>query len=241
MTAQNLIVQPQASYLITDTAHYLADGTVVMFGPKTSELHFGDPVFGPPASAVYSLTGCLGTEHINPLLQHASLRDMNDVVAVLPEVMRLATKMAREAKRFDGVHTGNAIAMAIAGYDRILDRSYGLFITNECTLQVEKGYCDPYKVVSMSVLKQGQGNFLFEGVNLADPAQFDPVKQGGELLDSQRLDPWDDDDGKKFVGVGGQGIVTEVTPHRINYHIVRNWPDRVGKKIDCSLANELAA
>lgn len=230
MTALSLIVQPHAAYLLTDTASYLADGTVVAFAPKVTELHFGGIQVGSPsASAAFAVTGIISAENVKAVLATLPIADVNDLLAFLPAVVQGISVAIPNMPRAPGVSDEQGMLLALALWDAGAGRPYGFLIGNEASHLVEEGHMKPFELVRMSEYVMRQGGFPI-GTAFADPAVFDPIRDGGALLDAQRDDPFGDDE-TQFCGVGGQGVLTEIGAAGIRYHLLRSWPDKVGERI----------
>ena len=231
MTAMNLIVQPHAAYLITDTAYYLADGTVVEFAPKVTELNFGPLVAGPPARAAFALTGIVSPDHVKAELATVAAADMRDVLDVLPDIMRRLSSALPSAQRAPGVGSECDVLLALAMWDEATGKPYGFLIGNEASNPVLKGQMPPFQLTRMKHYVIGRATHGFpDGHDFSDPSRFDPISEGGALLDDQRADPFGDD-ATQFTGVGGQGVLTQIGAAGIRYHLLRSWPDRVGERI----------
>lgn len=230
MTAMSLIVQPHAAYLLTDTAYYLADGTVVGFAPKVTELIFGPVVTGPPARAAFALTGIITPDHVKAKIAKREIGDIRDFIDALPAIVRDLSAAIPSANRAPGVSDEDSILLALALWDDASATPYGFLIGNETCPPVAAGQMEPFRVVRMNNYVLQQGCFNWVGVDWSNPEQFDAIRDGGDLLDAQRADPFGDDV-TQFCGVGGQGILTEIGPGGVRYHLLRTWPDRVGERI----------
>lgn len=230
MTAMSLIVQPQAAYLLTDTAHYLADGTAVAFKPKVAEFTLGPIAGAPPAKAAFALTGVVSVEHVQTVCADCGWASIGDVLAGLPDLIRHLTKLLKTALYAPGVGDERSILLALALWDDATGRPDGYLIGNPSCAPVREGHMRPYQLVRMRNYVLARANPSFAGLDYSDPARFSPRRDGGTLLDDQRADPFGDDV-TQFTGVGGQGVLTEVGPQGVRYHLLRDWPDRVGEKI----------
>ncbi|RSU58926.1 hypothetical protein BRX36_19875 [Sphingomonas sp. S-NIH.Pt1_0416] len=230
MTAMSMIVQPHAAYFITDTAFYLGDGTVVSFGPKVHELNFGPLVGGAPATAAFAMTGIITPQHVTDTLQRLGVTDLKGVWDALPSVIRQFSAALPNAHRAPGVGDDNTILLALAFWDHGTSRPYGYLIGNEHCEPVLKGQMEPFQPIAMKAYVMRRLTGGFDGFDYDDPAQFDPIRDAGALLDDQRDDPFQDT-GERFTGVGGQGVLTEISAAGVRYHLLRTWPDKVGERI----------
>lgn len=229
MTALSMIVQPHAAYLLTDTAFYQADGTVVSFGPKVTEVQIGTSLFGPPAKAAFALQGVVLPDTVKAVIAHFSLRDVADLIAALPVIVEGCSIAAREKTYDPAVGADRSMLLALALWDDSAQRPYGVLIGNETCMPVREGHMKPFTVVRMRNYVQQRATKVGE-VDYSDPAVFNPHRDGGALLDDQRADPFGDDE-TRFTGIGGQGILTEISGAGVRYHLLRNWPDKVGERL----------
>jgi hypothetical protein len=165
---------------------------------------------------------------VKAVFDHLQLPNIAAVLQALPEIMRgLAVTAKQKDAKFG---CGDSVLMTLAIWDDATRRAYGFVIGNETCSPVVKGHLEPFKLVKMLHYVQQLGNFEFEGVDHSDPAQFDPVVDGGRLLDAQRLDPFGED-GMEFCGIAGQGILTTISAAGIGYKVLRTWEDKVGERI----------
>lgn len=232
MTAMSLIVQPQAAYLLTDTAHYLADGTVVAFKPKVAELTLGPIAGGAPATAAFALTGVISVAHVQAACAGCGWASIGDVLAGLPDLVRHLTQQLATASYAPGVGDDRSMLLALALWDASANRADGFLIGNPSCAPVREGHMRAYELVRMRNYVLARANPSFAGLDYSDPALFDPLVDGGTLLDDQRADPFGDDV-TQFAGVGGQGVLTEVGPAGVRYRVLRTWSDRTGDRLAC--------
>lgn len=228
MTAMSLFVQPHAAYLLTDTAFYRDDGTVLHFGPKVTEIHFGDPVFGPPSRMAIASTGIIGPDHIQAVLKESGCKDMVDVLDALPVIVRGLDAALPNMRRAPGV-TDASILISVAMCDDG-GRPFGYIIGNERSRAVEGGHIPPFELVGTRQYVMAHAGKTEPGFEYFDPTKFNASVDAAQLLDNQRADPFGTDE-CRFTGVGGQGILTEVSPRGVRYHLLRTWDDRLGQRI----------
>lgn len=63
--------------------------------------------------------------------------------------------------------------------------------------------------------------------DFCDPACWNPARDGADLMEAQRADPFD-----FGIGVGGQAILTCVDKSGISHQVIKAWPDRPFQPID---------
>lgn len=233
MTAMSMIVQPHGAYFVTDTAYYLADGTVTKFGPKVTEVNFG-PIVGPPAYAAFAMTGVMLPEHLMSMLGKCGVTDLRGVWEALPAIVRGFSEALPTAHRAPGMSDDSDVLLAFAFWDHASNRPYGYLIGNELCSPVRDGLMEPFQAVAMKSYVMRRLTKVDADFPYHEPAAFDPPRDAGALLDDQRDLPFEADGGA-FTGVGGQGMLTHIGPAGVRYHILRTWPDEVGTPIPVTM------
>ena len=225
MTAANLIVQPHAAYLITDTAAYLPDGTVTHFQAKAIELPFA--LMQPAAMC---LTGNLFPQEIMPIVAKYG-NSASELVTNLPRILEAGERIL---DRRGLPRDQQSIYMAVAAYDVASQRTYGAVIGNgdyifaagytPRSIQYVRFHVSADHVQMVERLKLPQDPAL--GIDYANPQQFNVERDAAVLLEQQRSEV---EEGRSIIG--GQGIVTRVDSNGPKSFAVCEWPDRVGERI----------
>lgn len=228
MTAMNVFTQPQAAYFLTDTAVYTGDGIVTQFAPKVMEMFFRDDLTTGVAHAAFSMTGCLLPAQMAECLRTLGAETLGDMLRELPALFSYVCSHLATAPRSNNVNE-NCIAMAIAAY--LPDRGPMAWVIANEDHPFPADCYEPFTLqpIREYIMRTNQAGFV-ENLMPGDPASFDPIADGGKLLAAQRLDPFGTDDDPYFA-IGGSGVLTEIGPGGIRYHLLRAWPDRVGERI----------
>jgi hypothetical protein len=222
MTACNLIVQPQAAYLLTDTACYTADGIVTHFQPKVIELTHA--IVEPAAIA---FTGNAFPQEMTAALERLGPASASALLPALPDLIADAERIVR-GRMPPGQRP--SITLLIASFNRATIRPAGHIISNDPSMFLPGSGYVPMTVRAMDWKAHVDHAAAFGGQRrLSDPRQFDAVGDGARLLEQQRREP---NDGDNFPIIGGQGLLTKVDIYGVQTRTICEWQnDTVGARI----------
>ncbi|WP_333605976.1 hypothetical protein [Novosphingobium sp.] len=230
MTAMNLIVQERAktAFLLTDTAYFdVASGAITAFGPKVHGI-----VIGEGAYAAVATSGRLFLRHMRPHLEAIRASTLREFLAAMPEAFRAAEA---ESLTEGG---GGSCAAVIAAFDRAGRRAYGWGIGNNTMAFRAR----PYSLVPTKKYLTGfdeDKHPALADADFCDPECWNPMADGGRLLEAQREDDFDLSLGFSAPAVGGQAVLTRVDGAGISHITLKTWPDRVGCPIDLTKGDRL--
>lgn len=227
MTALNLIVQrrARAAFLLTDTARYDRHGRVKGFGSKVLELRVAGRVSG--AIATTGMTS-------QPFLERrlSELR-AESVDALLPGIEKAFCETEADLIA-DGMPARcgmDWLAACVALFDQDAGRPWGYRIANNRLLFPLSEYPAPYKLRPCERSLTRCADDGPHGVDVRDPRQWNPERDGAALLEAQRADLFGIEP-DTYHGVGGEGILTRVDVAGVTSKRLVAWPDRVGRRIE---------
>jgi hypothetical protein len=212
MTAMNVWTQPGAAYLLTDSAFYTPDGKILAFGEKMIDVT-GD------FRAAMAPTGALLPHWLIEAVSDIDADSFGQFLSFLPSVLRRLEKRA----------PGDTMAMAVIGFHEGAQEPSAYLLGNDHGA-IPEPYV-PYTVAEVAHHFSGCAHTAFDReVDFADPASFDPERDGLTLIEAQRRDPFEDVEGSPY-RIGGHAILTRLDRGGITHKILREWPDVVGERI----------
>jgi hypothetical protein len=231
LTAINALALGSRAYLLTDTAAYRFDGVVRHFVSKVATL---------------SHLGCaLATRGALPALQAAveALRpciSFDEVVSTGPALL----SEAYEAGEFDpGGGSEAEFDLVLAGYSTDRRRAEAHTLSS-----LQNGDVPPFTLQRLDLIMApapDAGDLVRAGIIAR--GQFrapDPAAGLLRIMKIQRVTPGPAGsalpDSKEYV-VGGAAVLTEITAAGTLQRVLHRWDDTIGKKIQPTEAERLAA
>lgn len=224
MTMLNAWRSDKAAYLLTDTAHYEDDGTVIEFSPKV--------VVHELAPAAFAFTGC--GLHPGRFAEQIAIETLDavELIRALPDVLRahLAWADATDPEREHGF----GVAAAIFNYDTERPEIW------RCDTCHDWGAPQTFTAFNLSSAinsrevggkEWGPGEMLGRPVDVTDELSFDPVKDGRILAEMQRKLPAPLPNGARGCLVGGQVVLTRVDMGGARHEVLVDWQDSIGRPI----------
>ncbi|MCF8708351.1 hypothetical protein [Rhizorhapis sp. SPR117] len=221
MSMANLIVQPDAAYIATDSGYFRKDGTIIGFYPKAMELA--------DQSIAIASVGSLHLGYLARELQKWPDRkgwSQIEMLARLPGIVK-------DAYASSGLDNSERWSRFVIGfYSHKLQRALGMtFFTADSGGPSDKKpwVLYPAPVVLMPLLAMGE---VYDGpVNLADPSFFDPHRDVMPMVEAQRrkCGGWGGI-AEGCSAVAGEIVLTAVTRDGITHTVLHEYPDQVGQK-----------
>ena len=222
MTAFNIVAQPDAAYIINDTAHYDHECVIRAFAPKTVVLTHA--LLEP---AAISVCGAISARDLIAIISDLDISSGSQAIRDLGKIHARAMDVVR-AKGRDPVAEG--VWLALATFDMRTGRAAGHVIAGDAGFgglnappytpgTVNGGALGHYVTCDWQTEFGPQHNF-------SDPRQFSAFRDGQRMLEAQRRTVTD-----RFSVVGGQGVVTRVSRRGVESFVVCQWPDKIGERI----------
>lgn len=222
MTAFNVIAQPDAAYLINDTAHYDADLVIRAFAPKTVTL-----TYALQEPAALSVCGAISWMDVAKIIDEMGISSGSQAIRDLGKIHARAMDVVRANGR-DPVAEG--VWLALATFDMRTGRAAGHVIAGDAGFGgVNAPPYTPCTVVGGALGHYVSCDWQTEfgpQHKFADSQQFSAIRDGQRMLEAQRRAVTD-----RFSIVGGQGVVTRVSRRAVESFVVCQWPDKIGERI----------
>ena len=223
MTAINCFTQPDAAYLLTDGAVTERDGTLADIGRKVHLL--------PDLRMAVAWSGRLLHDNLEAAVDVST--DQARALASLPRACQRLVAINQQdlpgATSADEV--GVRLHAAIWSDEKDEPQIWAVHSDNH---RFGPRY-PPYSLVRLSMTLDSMPEQLTEifgrPVNLASPESFSAMVDGVTLLEAQRKEPWIHDDGALVFAIGGHGALTAVSRTGVDYHVLCEWPDKIGEPI----------
>jgi hypothetical protein len=222
MSALNGIVQPGAVYLLTDGATYRWNGVVRDIGPKVITLEAAQMAIG--------WSGCGVRANLEKAIKRSGARSRAEVMAVLPWIVRdhVGRNIAREPE-CNPADLGLSLLIALWNNGPEL---YALH-SDQVVIGPNLPAFRPIKMQAYLDIEPTVATSIFgRQVNPLDPASFDAAVDGLAVIEHQRRQPFEDANGDRRFMVGGFAQLTTVSAAGIETRVLREWPDKVGRKIE---------
>lgn len=223
MSLANLIVQPHAAYLYTDSGYFTADGVILKLEHKIM----------PFPEQSLAIAG-VGAGKLNPSLlfdemERLGMRELDQMT-----FLRRFRSLVREScpDDVDGADREDRRYM-IGLYSHQHERAMGLTIF---TPGMGPDGKEPYQYhpadIVIAPMVPPADAFGGREINVTVPSSFDPVSDGLALVDAQRrkVSGWSHGaaDGSR---VAGDIMLTEVSAQGLRFELLRTHSDRIGEKV----------
>lgn len=216
MSISNLVVQPDAAYLLTDTAWLKSDGRILCFAPKV--IHF------PEQCAAVSCCGQQGFAAIDVVEEYHRSGKQFSFDGFLGTVRDIyALKGYDEAE--------HAMIWTAAYYSKSHERPFGFSFTTHPSGGGD-GY-EPWRWYPKTslILPFVQPSAVFGAgtsrVRLSDPKQFDPLNDFMKFAHQQREHRYEGG----WRGVGGEVFLTRAGSGGLRHWNLHDFGDREGDVI----------
>lgn len=219
MSVANIIVQGDRAHLLSDSGFWHDDGRLASLQPKVIEL--------PKLRAAISTRGYVWASELQAEIEHAAPRTIAALLAKLPECV-----IAAEAAYCRDQSEREKSSVYMVYYDPIRQRCAGAFLTTRADI-LPTGY-SRYTVIPVTDCFAPGCNareVLGRDVDVRNPASFDPIGDGLQLVAAQRRDPI------AVAALSGSGAaagdirLTTVSAAGVSTRVIGGWPDVVGERI----------
>jgi hypothetical protein len=214
MTAANLVVRERAAYLLTDSATYRPDGTIIDLKPKV--------IASPELRVAIATAGVVWGTMDAVIRRWLGMRRSSDEAASAIPMLIAMLRADRDAD-----YRRRGVSM-----DEKAWPPQGVFRLVAATWSAERRRPEGYTACSRGWLPQGPTERFIQppedgGLDVYG-ADFDPERDGLALLEAQRgfVDA--------YAGhiVGGTAYLTTVSECGVTTTVLREWPDEIGRRIE---------
>ncbi|QTH20809.1 hypothetical protein HRJ34_21170 [Rhizorhabdus wittichii] len=233
MTAINVLLQPTAAYLITDSATTDSNGVLIDIRSKVTVLsRFRAAIAWTGAGPIHAAGQA--DRRISEALVSKGVSSQAELLAALPLI---AAEMHAENAAYIDTGHDTAVSVFVALWSK-KRREPQLWACHGDQSVFGPSYV-PYSMVRLrqyvtcppDVDPDGWCRAAFgRVVDFADPKSFRPSVDGVALLEAQRhiregIGVWGG------YSVGGSANLTTVSAKGIRERVLKTWPDKVGEKI----------
>lgn len=220
MTACNGLVQSSAAYLLTDGAYFDDDHRVMAIARKVWSF--------PHQRLAIAWHGRASYYELEDALAERGANTQAGILGALPDVAR----QMHESNLRAAPQQSSGIGLLIALWDEAAAEPQLWAIESDAT-RFGPRYV-PFALVRLRHRLDTDDDevaaIFGRRLVLENAADFDVERDGLRLLEAQRLDPWDDPDGRHY-GVGGFAQLTRVDADGVHSKTLKLWPDRIGERI----------
>ncbi len=226
MTALNVITQPDAAYILTDTAAIDPDGRVVAFASKV--------FVSERARLALAFTGWTPETRFNERHTRcaAFVNSMGDPAVALERIAQFASELWRQNADEMEIGSPMHLSLVVAFWSEERGQPEAWLIQTD---SLSKGHtpkpvrlCQYVAADPLTGLIPG----LADGLALADvsdPCRFDPMRDCLPLIEAQRRLPDAEREGE--FNIGGQAELYQIDRRGVTRTVLARWSDRIGQKI----------